>query len=112
MSRAKKMPLLRGRNAEVMLALRAGPMTAEQLVERFGSYSTATTLVQYGLVKHSNDSFMGSAYRLTDLGREKCPSRRELYATAEQFMDAQDKHKKLWESDGRRQAAKQERAAA
>lgn len=89
-ARAQKLPALRGRNAEVMLALRAGPMTAEQIEARYGSTGVANTLVRYGLVERTRNRFVGLAYALTDLGRDQCPSRRALYETADSYLASKE----------------------
>lgn len=111
MSKPVKLPILRGRNAEVLLALRAGPMTIEQLSERFGSDSAARTLAKHGLIEYETDRVVGSVYRLTDKGRALCPSRRDLCATAEAFIAAQEARERGWDSAGRKAIAR-ERCAA
>lgn len=60
-------------HGRVLIALRAGQMSAMQLRERipFGSH-VVTALLRDGLVEISND-----LYRLTAAGREACPNRRD-----------------------------------
>lgn len=59
----------------LLLALRAGGMTAAQLAERFGGNSGISQLVRAGLVTGDADG-----YRLTDAGRAACPLRNPLAA--------------------------------
>lgn len=62
-----------------LLALRAGAMTTDQLVERFGSnVNTALArLAREGLIVRTADVDRHALWRLTDAGRIACPRRRD-----------------------------------
>lgn len=81
---------LRGRSAQVLLALRAGPMTSEQMEARFGTTSSARILIGLGYVEIHQDPCLGQAFRLTEKGRIECPSRRALCATSEATLSARE----------------------
>jgi hypothetical protein len=59
----------------VMLALRAGPMYASQLTERFPNFhASRKTLELQGLIECKRG--LGAVYALTEEGRRACPTRR------------------------------------
>lgn len=66
---------------KVMIALRAGEMTAEALQQRFGYYvgTPLTTGRKAGLIEGRD-----STYRLTAKGRELCPLRNPRAAATNQ----------------------------
>lgn len=57
----------------VLVALRAGPMSSGELMERFGSLPSMTGLRHKGLVAEDDNG-----WRLTDAGRAACPLRNPL----------------------------------
>lgn len=59
----------------ILLALRAGPLTATELGDRFGRFTHMGKLVSRGLVAAEAGS-----YRLTPAGRDLCPFRNPLAA--------------------------------
>lgn len=62
---------------KTLLALRAGPLSREQLLERFGKDYKGASLVRLGLARMRDEI----TYVITPLGRENCPLRRAgLYA--------------------------------
>lgn len=63
--------------ARVMQALRAGTMSHTELLDRFPSGIRASRLLKLGYVE--NDA---TGYKLTDLGRSLCPSRRAIEKAA------------------------------
>lgn len=56
-----------------LLALRAGPLSREQLAERFGKDYKGASLVKLGLARMRDEI----TFEITPLGREHCPSRRD-----------------------------------
>ncbi|BEV09333.1 hypothetical protein [Methylophilus sp. DW102] len=57
---------------KTLLALRAGPLSREQLAERFGRDHKGASLVKLGLARMRDEI----TFEITALGRENCPSRR------------------------------------
>lgn len=97
---------LRGRIAQVMLAMRPSPITVESLEERYVSYPAyqINRLLAEGLVERC--LYLGqAAYRLTELGRQKCPSRRALHAAADTIIAAQEAKEARWHSWSKRASA-------
>ena len=97
---------LKGRVAQVMLAMRPSPVTVESLEERYVSYpsSQLNRLLAEGLVERC--LYLGqAAYRLTDLGRQMCPSRRALHAAADTIIAAQEAKEARWHAWTKRTAA-------
>lgn len=94
MSRTKNngdLPPLRGRVAELLLSMRPASIASSQIEERFGCRmsSLLSALARHGLIE-SCYTMEGPGYRLTPAGRERCPTRRELYATAEHYIAQHD----------------------
>jgi hypothetical protein len=71
-----------GIKAQMLQALRSGNLSTEQIGERWGRYSDASDLVRMGYAEWINAEF-----RITDLGRANCPSRRPA-KQAPQSIDA------------------------
>ena len=63
--------------ARVMQALRAGPMNTSELLDRFPGGLRIARLTKLGYVE--NDA---TGYKLTELGRSLCPSRRSIEKAA------------------------------
>lgn len=63
--------------ARVMQALRAGPMNTSELLDRFPGGLRIARLLKIGYVE--NDT---AGYKLTELGRSLCPSRRSIEKAA------------------------------
>lgn len=67
--------------ARIMLALRAGPLTMQQLDARFGGMVHMGGLISHGLVVSERNGPMGLnavEYGLTEAGRAACPRWRDL----------------------------------
>lgn len=97
---------LKGRVAQVMLAMRPGPISVEALEERYVSYPAyqINRLLAEGLVERC--LYLGqAAYRLTDLGRQMCPSRRALHAAADTIIAAQEAKEARWHAWTKRTSA-------
>jgi DNA-binding HxlR family transcriptional regulator len=94
----RKPMVIRGTAAQIMLAMRPAPISNAELTERFGSLpsSMLNRLVAEELIERCNDPYIGDAYRLTYLGQMLCPTRRELYATAEAAIKAQEAKEASW----------------
>jgi hypothetical protein len=63
--------------ARVMQALRAGPMNTSELLDRFPGGLRIARLLKIGYVE--NDA---AGYKLTELGRSQCPTRRSIEKAA------------------------------
>lgn len=64
---------LKGKTARILQALRAGPLEAYQVLDRFpGVGAEMTRLVRAGYAERAGDG-----YRITDAGRAACPNRRD-----------------------------------
>lgn len=67
---------LTGKTARILQALRAGPLEAYQVLERFpGVCGELTRLVRAGYIERVGDGRSG--YRITEAGRAACPNRRD-----------------------------------
>lgn len=102
---SKPRPLeLRGKTALILLSMRPGPMTLDALEERFGSAPTSqlSRLLANGLVERCQVDGL-SAYRITPAGRQRCPTRRALYAGADDAIRQQEAKERAWRSGGRPQ---------
>ena len=73
-----------GMKALYMLAMRPAPISRSQLEERFGGVSNSIldALVAQGLAEECR-AWEGNGWRLTQLGRERCPTRRGMAAQAD-----------------------------
>jgi hypothetical protein len=68
--------------SRVLLALRAGPLAAEQIMERFGlaGRAWAAALVRAGYASRLGDS-RAATYRITEAGLAACPPRNPALLT-------------------------------
>jgi len=91
-SASKKLPDLRGRLAEVMLSMRPSAISIYALEERFGAFPKGQldTLRKYKLAEPCFDVEGECAWRLTAAGRNACPSRVFLSASAELVIAARE----------------------
>ncbi len=68
-------------DTRILLALRAGPLTPQQLEERLGGQVSVSKLIHRGLVEADGDASLGvrtTEYRLTAAGRAACPRWRDI----------------------------------
>lgn len=74
-------------HGRLLLALRAGLLSADQIYERFGNYGSGAlkTLVRDGLIEHGPDGY----YRLSAAGRTACPCRNPIHQTMLEAAHAQ-----------------------